>query len=94
MKKNILFIIGDLRTGGAERVVNNLCENLKDKYNITLVLRDATKRDYNPQVNIVEISELVYCKKGLIGIYKLRKLKKELKIERSYQMHSQNYILR
>ena len=83
MKKNILFLIGDMRTGGAEHVIYNLCNNFKDKYNITLVVTELTNADYVPDVNIVEIPELREDKRIIIGLWKLRKLKKELKIDTS-----------
>lgn len=81
MKKNVMFIIGQMRSGGAERVVCNLCNNLKDEYNITLVVRTIENADYIPDVNIVEIDELNGGKISLKGIKKLKALKKELKID-------------
>jgi len=96
MKKNIMFIIGQMKTGGAEKVVCNLCNNLKNKYNITLVVRTMKDADYIPDVNIIEIPELGFslskynliknvrsCLIALCGIKKLRKLKKDLKIDTS-----------
>jgi len=58
MKKNILFLIGNMTSGGAEKVIYNLCNNLKDKYNITLVVRTLENADYIPDVNIIEIPEI------------------------------------
>ncbi len=81
MKKNILFLIGAMRTGGAEKVIYNLCNNLKDKHNVTLVVRTMKDADYIPDVNIIEIPELTSKKKNFIGLWKLRKVKKELKID-------------
>lgn len=83
MKKNIMFIIGQMNTGGAERVINNLCNTLKNKYNITLVVRSIEGADYVPDVNIIEIKELNGGKTTRLGIKKLKKLKKELKIDTS-----------
>ncbi len=81
MKKNIMFLIGRLKTGGAERVIYNLCNELKKDYNVYLVVIDMIDADYRPDVNIIEIIELKSRKKKLIGIKKLKKLKKELKID-------------
>lgn len=83
MKKNIMFIIGQMKTGGAERVINNLCNALKDKYNITLVVRTIEGADYIPDVNIVEIKKLKGSNKSIFGVRKLKKLKKKLKIDTS-----------
>lgn len=83
MKKNIMFIIGQMKTGGAERVIYNLCNSLNKQYNITLVVRNIKDADYIPNVNIVEIKELNDNRKLIIGLFKLRKLKRELKIDTS-----------
>ncbi len=80
MKKNIMFLIGQMQTGGAEKVIYNLCNNLKDKYNVTLVVRTMKNADYIPNVKIYEIPELS-TKKTMIGILKLRRLKRKLKID-------------
>jgi len=42
MKKNLSILIYSLASGGAERVVSILLNELKDKYNITLVLMNDT----------------------------------------------------
>jgi len=42
MKKNLFILIYSLASGGAERVVSILLNELKDKYNITLVLMNDT----------------------------------------------------
>lgn len=81
MKKNIMFLIGRLKSGGAERVVYNLCNELKNEYNVYLVVIDMIDADYRPDVNIIEINELKSRKKQLLGIKKLKRLKKELKID-------------
>ena len=92
MKKNIMFIIGQMKTGGAERVIYNLCNNLKDKYNITLVVRTIKNADYIPDVNIVEIKELNNTRYMLIGLLKLRQLKKKLKIDTSISFLIKNNV--
>lgn len=83
MKKNVMFIIGQMKTGGAEHAVFNLCNLLKAEYNITLVTCTMSNADYMPDVKTIEIPELGSKKKALIGLYKLKKLKKELKIDTS-----------
>lgn len=82
-KKNVMFLIGKMQTGGAEHVVYNLCNSLKDEYNITLVTRTMEGADYIPDVNTVEIPELGSKKKLFLGLKKLKKLKKKLKIDTS-----------
>jgi len=42
MKKNLSILIYSLASGGAERVVSILLNELKEKYNITLVLMNNT----------------------------------------------------
>lgn len=83
MKKNILFLIGKMSTGGAERTLYNLCNELKNEYNITLVVRTIKDADYIPDVNIVEIKELGSKKHLIVGLRKLKKLKKKLNISTS-----------
>ncbi len=89
MKKNIMFIIGQLRNGGAERVICNLCNDLKDDYNINLVVRTMKEYDsiYIPDVNIIELEELSNRYTKLFGILKLRHLKKKLKIDTTISFH-------
>lgn len=79
MKKNIMFIIGKMTTGGAERVIYNLCNTFKDKYNVYLVVRTISKADYIPDVNIIEVPQLSSLVK-IRALRKIRELKKELKI--------------
>lgn len=78
-----MFIIGQMNTGGAERVINNLCNTLNGEYNITLVVRKIEGADYIPNVNIVEIKELNEGKNLFVGLIKLHKLKKDLQIDTS-----------
>lgn len=80
-KKNVMFMIGDLKTGGAERVMYNLIQNLKEEYNITLVLGCQKENDYAPDVNTIIIPDLLGSKRRILGILKLRNLKKKLKID-------------
>ena len=67
-----MFLIGKMQTGGAEHVVYNLCNSLKDEYNITLVTRTMEGADYIPDVNTVEIPELGSKKKLFLGLKKLK----------------------
>lgn len=87
--KNVMFIIGQLRNGGAERVIYNLCTDLKKEFNITLVVRSLKDVDliYVPDVKIIEVNELSFRFRKIIGIIKIRKLKKKLKIDTSISFH-------
>lgn len=84
-----MFIIGQLRNGGAERVIYNLCTDLKKEFNITLVVRSLKDVDliYVPDVKIIEVNELSFRFRKIIGIIKIRKLKKKLKIDTSISFH-------
>ena len=70
-----MFIIGQLRNGGAERVIYNLCTDLKKEFNITLVVRSLKDVDliYVPDVKIIEVNELSFRFRKIIGIIKIRK---------------------
>ena len=60
-KKKILFIISDLESGGAQRVLVNLSNNLiEKKYSITILLLGNRKSFYeiNPQIQIVNLNQL------------------------------------
>ena len=100
MKKNVMFIIGQLRNGGAERVISNLCNDLKDEYQITLVVRSLKNADsiYIPDVNIIELNELSSRFKRIIGIIKLHHLKRRLHIDTTISFHLKyniyNYLSR
>lgn len=81
MKKNIMLIIYYLKNGGAERSIVNLANNLSKKHNVVIVVAKK-EQDYYCSVPIYEINEFQFKSifKKLKGIRKLKKLKKELKI--------------
>lgn len=79
--KNVMFIIGNMRNGGAERALTNICNELKKTYNVYLVVSDKRNYDYMPDVKVFEIPNLRSNRRKIIGIIQLRKLKKELGID-------------
>ena len=89
MKKNVMFIIGQLRNGGAERVICNLCNDLSKDYNITLCVRTLEDADeiYIPNVKIIEVNELSKRITKIFGIIKIHNLKKKLKIDTTISFH-------
>ncbi len=90
-KKNIALIIPQMRHGGAERFVSRLSGLLKDKYNVTVILFDD--RDMTYDITCKKICLNVYPREhasffirvvnSLQRIYKLKFIKKELKINTS-----------
>ncbi len=60
-RKKILFIISDLESGGTQRVLANLSNNLiKKKYSVTILLLGNKKSFYeiNSQIHIVNLNQL------------------------------------
>ena len=86
MKKNILFIIESLSNGGSERTITNLSNELINDNNIYIVVCN-NKIDYklNSKIKIIEIPNLQLRNpiKRIIGIIKLRKIKKIYNINTS-----------
>ena len=89
MKKNIMFIIPTLCGGGAEKTVANLSNYLIDKYNIYIVVFKDTETKYSYSGNLIILnnnpSKNVFKKIifTIKSIFKLKKLKKDLKIDYS-----------
>lgn len=52
-KKNLVFVIGSLSGGGAERVVSILSNGLVDFYNVSIIciFEDKVEYDINPNIN-------------------------------------------
>lgn len=73
MNKNLSILITSLSGGGAERVVSVLLNELKDEYNITLVLLNDTIAYDIPKEDI-EIVYLENSSASEIGIKKILKL--------------------
>lgn len=88
-KKNIAFFISSLeKSGGAERVVATLANELNHNYNVSIITIYGSKSFYKIQ-NEIKIHELIYespnsfsFRKSLINNFKITKrLKKHLKKE-------------
>lgn len=81
MKKNIMLLIGYLKNGGAEHSIIKLANELSKYHNVILVVASKKGQDYDCLVPIVEIKELRNKKTKLKGTRKLKKLKKEYRID-------------
>ncbi len=83
MKKNILFLIESLRDGGSERSISSIATELSNKYNTILVVANNKEKDYQFNGKIIEIKEFISNNpiKRLIGIKKLKKIKKDNNID-------------
>lgn len=82
-----MFIIGDLKNGGAERAMVSLISHLQTKYKIILVLCDKSNMDYHVNVPIIEIPY-----RPLFRIIALRILKKKYKIDTAISFLANNNI--
>lgn len=83
MKKNILFLIESLKNGGSERSISNIAQELSSKYNVILVVANNKEKDYHFNGKTFEIKEFISNNpiKRLIGIKKLKKIKKNNNID-------------
>lgn len=83
MKKNILFLIESLRDGGSERSISSIATELSNKYNTILVVANNKEKDYQFNGKIIEIKDFISNNpiKRLIGIKKLKKIKKDNNID-------------
>lgn len=83
MKKNILFLIESLRDGGSEKSISNVATEISKKHNVILIVANNKENDYQFKGNIIEIKEFTTKNpiKRLIGIKKLKKIKKENKVD-------------
>ncbi len=81
-KKKVMFIIPHLGSGGAERVVTNLCNGLADYERIVLIFENIIK--HNVEARIISLNSPAsqsLFKKLLnfpIRYFKIRKIKKEI----------------
>lgn len=103
-KKNILFIIYRLYGGGAERVVSNLSQSLKNNHNIKIAVYSNDTQTYPFEGELIQIS-LPFSKttssnnlfkrlvRLLLLIYKLRSIKKKYKIDSSISFGEQANIV-
>lgn len=87
MKSNILIIIPTLAGGGAERIASNLSIHLSEEYHRHIVMFDAKKIDYAYKGEVIDLNTKVIdnplgkIMNFLIRIYKVRRIKNELKID-------------
>lgn len=85
--KNILIIVHELTNGGAERVGAHLSEILSDYYNVYLAVFNDKKIDYPYKGNLICLDAegannfFVKAFRYFIRLYKLRKIKKDYKID-------------
>lgn len=86
MKKKVLFVISTLNTGGAQRIISNLCTNLPEDYDIDILLNDAENIVYPYRGEIISLGlapqadkmKLWYQLKVMIKrVLRLRKLKRK-----------------
>jgi len=81
-KKKVMFIIPHLGSGGAERVVANLCKGLADYERIVLIFENIIK--HNVEAGIISLnspaSQSLFRKllNFPIRYFKIRKIKKEI----------------
>lgn len=83
MKKNLMFIIPQLIGGGAEKTVANLSKSLIKKYNVYIVIFYESEKKYEYSGELIHLFSNKKNKilKKIDMIKRLRKLKKELKID-------------
>ena len=86
-KRNLAIIVPKLTGGGAERVASNLSLHLPEEYHRYIILYDTEKMDYSYKGELIDLNAKVIAnplgkiKNFIKRIYKVRKLKKELKID-------------
>lgn len=72
MKKNLSILIYSLAGGGAERVVSILLHELKEKYNITLVLmRNKIDYDIPKEIKVFFLEDSLPFENGIVKFIKL-----------------------
>jgi len=82
MKKNLIFVTGSLRKGGAERVISKLANHYSSRFNVIIVtlLDDKVQYQLKPDVVIEDISRTNIHFNSLnlpIWLYKLRRIYKK-----------------
>jgi glycosyltransferase involved in cell wall biosynthesis len=82
-KKKVMFIIPHLGSGGAERVVVNLCNGLADYERIVLIFENIIKHNIDAQIISINSPATQNLFKKLLNFpvryLKIRKLKEEIK---------------
>jgi len=87
MKSKIVIIIPTLTGGGAERMASNLSTHLSEEHHRHIVMFDAKKIDYAYKGEVIDLNTKVIDNplgkiiNFLIRIYKVRKIKNELKVD-------------
>ena len=82
-KKNIMLLIGYLSNGGAEKSIVKLANELTKNHHVYLVVANNQKNDYLPNCKVIEVKELRRRLTKLIGIIKVKRLKRKFKIDTS-----------
>jgi len=84
-KKKVMFIIPHLGSGGAERVVVNLCNGLPDYEKIVLIFENIIKHNVDAQIISINSPATQSLFKKLLNFpvryLKIRKLKEEIKLD-------------
>ena len=80
-KKNVMLFIGYLTNGGAEHSIVNLANSLAKYYNVIMVVASIKEIDYKCNVKIIEVPELKKGNNRLVGILKVRSIKKKYNID-------------
>ena len=82
-KKKIMFIINSLGSGGAERVVTNLCNGLVDYERIVLIFENIIKHNLDAQIISINSPATQNLFKKLLNFpvryLRIKKLKEEIK---------------
>ncbi|WP_029551356.1 glycosyltransferase [Thermocrinis jamiesonii] len=81
--RKLMFLIPHLGSGGAERVLKNLTDGLRDYENYIVLFENVVKYNVNGELVILNSPASKNLVKKLINLpiryYKIRKLKKEIK---------------
>jgi glycosyltransferase involved in cell wall biosynthesis len=81
-KKKVMFIISHLGSGGAERVVANLCKGLSDYEKVVLVFESVIKQNINAKIISIESPASQNLIKKLfnfpVRFLKIKKIKKNI----------------
>tara|TARA_R110002096_G_scaffold251769_1_gene444698 strand:+ start:3350 stop:4459 length:1110 start_codon:yes stop_codon:yes gene_type:complete len=72
-KKNIAFVIGSLSSGGAERVISTLSNNLIEKYNIIIITFIKSDPFYklDSRIRVIHCQENINTPASIIGSLRL-----------------------
>lgn len=76
--KKIVFFIGSLGGGGAERVTINLANYLSKKYSITLIVfsKDNNNYDVSDKVSLKFLPDKIHCFSNIKRVFALKKILK------------------